>query len=98
VKVRRAARPAGQDEALERLEPLVHLVDVAFEPVDLRRDDAQAQVGRGEIVAGSREIRAEVEQFVLDRCQKRSNSRIVDREERDSDRAIGFVDVADRLT
>jgi hypothetical protein len=36
------AAAAGQDEAGQRLEILVHRVDLALEPVDLRLDDARS--------------------------------------------------------
>ncbi len=62
-----ASAAAGQDEAAQRLQSLVHRVDLALEPVDLRLDDAQRHFVGVEIVAGRGEVGAEVEQLVLDR-------------------------------
>ena len=47
VEPGRAAAAAGQDEAAQRLQALVHRVDLALEPVDLRLDDAQASFRTG---------------------------------------------------
>ena len=50
-----------------------------------------------DLLAGRGQIGTQVEQFVLDRRQHRSCSFIGHREPGDTDRRIGFVDVADRL-
>jgi hypothetical protein len=97
VKLGRPAAPARQDEAPQGLEILVHGVDLGLQPVNLRLDDAQRHVGRGEILAGRGEIGAEVEQFVLDRRQHGSGGGIRDLPQGNADRRIGLVDIADRL-
>jgi hypothetical protein len=74
------------------LQILVHPVDLALEPLDLARLDAQRAfdpVRRGE-------VRAEIEQFVLDPAEHRPGLAILHREQSRADRAIGLVHVADR--
>ena len=44
------------------VEPGVHQVDVALQPLDLRADDPQRSVD----LAGRRDVRAKIEQVVLD--------------------------------
>ena len=62
---RRRATAARQNEGLERLQALVHGVDLALQPVDLRLRDAEPLVEG----AGPAEVRAEVEEIVLDARQ-----------------------------
>ena len=95
MKLGRAARAGRQDEAAQRLQILVHPVDLALEPVDLLGDDAQHHLGRREILAGGGEIGAEIEQFVLDPAEHRRRFSL-DMEQGDADRAVRLVDVADR--
>lgn len=96
MKLGRSAAGAGQDEAAQRLQLLVHRVDLALEPVDLRLNDSKGHFAGREILAGRGEIGAEIEQFVLDRIQQRPEGVIPDMEQGEPDRAVGFVDVADR--
>ena len=65
--------------------------------VDLVLNDPQDHVPGREILPGRGEIGAEVEQLVLDSAELRARLMIFDMEQGDSDRRIGFVDVADRL-
>jgi hypothetical protein len=79
------------------LDRAVHGVDLCLEAVDLRLDDAQRHVGRGEILAGRCEVGAEVEQLVLDGAEDGAVALVGDVEQGEADRAVGLVDVADRL-
>jgi hypothetical protein len=97
VKLRGAAAAAGEDEASQRLDRAVHRVDLRLEAVDLRLDDAQDHLGRSEILARRGKVGAEVEQLVLDGAQAGAVALVRDLEEGEADRAIGLVDVADRL-
>src|SRR5690349_11650778 len=78
MKVGAALAAARKDEASERLEMLVHLVYLALEPVDLRLDDPEHRLARAEILAGRREVGAEIEQFILDRDQHGPVRRVAD--------------------
>ena len=60
VEARRGLGSAGQDEAPERLEAAVRVVDLGLEPVDVRLLDPEP------VVAGDGEIGAEIEELVLD--------------------------------
>jgi hypothetical protein len=75
----------------------VHRVNLALQPVDLRLDDAQGHLRRREIRARGGEIGTEIEQFVLDGANHRGLCVVVDVEGGDAERAVGFVDIADRL-
>jgi hypothetical protein len=97
MEVGRARVSAGEDEASKGLDRRVHRVDLCLEAVDLRLDDAQDHVGRGEILAGRGEVGAEVEQLVLDGAEGLAMALVREVKEGESYRAIGFVDVADRL-
>ena len=86
------ADPLGRMKLVERREALVHRVDFALEPLDLRRDDAQRAVD----LPGRGDIGAEVEQVVLDARAAQSRALAVgQRGDSDADRGIGFVDLAD---
>ncbi len=83
---------AGQDEAGQRRETGVHRVDLRLEPRDLCRHDAQRAVDP----RGRRNVRAEIEQVVLDDAQRRRRRPLAERGDGDADRAVRLVDVADR--
>src|SRR5690242_18423548 len=54
-------RSARKNKAFQRREAGVHDVDVAFQPLDLRADDAQRTLD----LSGRRDVGAEIEQVVL---------------------------------
>src|SRR5437868_13835703 len=98
VQVGRASFASGQDEAAERLQVLVHRVDLTLEPVDLRLDDPQRHLAGREVFSRRGDVGAEVEQLVLNCPEHRARLLVVDVQQGDADRAIGFVDVADRVS
>ena len=59
----------------ERAQGGVHRVDLAFEPLDLRRDDAQRPGGAAAVLRRA-EIGAEIEQIVLYPGQHRVGLRV----------------------
>jgi hypothetical protein len=67
-----------------------------LDPVDLHLDDAERHFGRLEILPRGGEIGAEIEQFVLDDGQPPPLPFVRHRQYGQPDRAVGFVDVADR--
>ncbi len=95
-------RPARQHERAQRVELGVERVDVALEPLDLARRDAQARV-RFSRRRRRAEIGAEIEEIVLSPRQrlfdwgKRRLAARADREAREADDAIGLVDFAESL-
>src|SRR5579864_6335627 len=90
---RHALGSAWKDEAGERLEPPVHLIDLLFEAVDLGCDYPQRSVD----VAWGRDIGAQVKKVVLDSGQPPFELAVIERCNRKADRRIGFVDFADRI-
>jgi len=76
---------------------LVHAVDLALQPVDLRLDDAERHVSWREIVAGSGEVGSEVEHLVLYARKHRPRFRVIHVEDSDADDAVGLIHIADRL-
>ena len=96
VEVRRSGSAAWNDEAAERLQRLVHLVHLPLQAGDLIGGDAKCHLAGREIFAGGGEVGAEIEQLVLDAPEDVSVRVVSDVEKRYSDRAIGFIDVADR--
>src|SRR5690606_11964658 len=60
---------AGQDEAVERRDGRVHLVDLCLEARDLRFDDAQRLPAEILVALGRGEIGAEIEEVVLDAAE-----------------------------
>src|SRR5438270_7125188 len=82
---------ARQDEAGERFERRVHRVDLALQPFNLARDDAQRAVD----LSGSGNVGAEIEEVVLDSQQPVRELARTNRSNRNADRGIGFVDFAD---
>ena len=61
--------PAGQDEGPQRVEFGVQLIDLAFQALDLRRDDPERCIARVLTIVGHAEISPEIEQVILDSCQ-----------------------------
>ncbi len=92
MELRGAARAAGEDEAAQVLQILIHPVDLALEPIDLRGHDAQ----RALYPFGGGEIGAEIEQFVLDAAEHGPRRLVPDRRQSGADRRIRLIDVADR--
>ena len=101
VQRRRRARPARQHERAQRREVGVERIDLAFEPLDLARRDAQARVlfvWRG---GAQRSAPRSKRSF----CARASVASIAASAEspdprlqpRQADRAIGFVDRAERF-
>src|SRR5712691_7147480 len=88
---------AGQDERIERTQGGIHLVDLALEPRDLRRDDAQCPrrlvPWRAPPLFGRAQIGAQIEQIVLD-ARQHLIGLAVGMKPRQSDRGIGFIDRA----
>ncbi len=97
-------RSAGQDERIERRKIGVELVDRRLELIDLAHDDAQRRTRRlltfDRLRFWRAEIGAEIEQIVLDAFQHRvDQGQIAVRrrrcgEARESDRAIGLINLA----
>ena len=73
----------------------VHRVDLGFEPLHLRGDDAQRS-SAALAALGRAQIGAEIEQIVLDARQHRVGLGI-GMEPRQADRGVGLVDRAERL-
>src|SRR5712691_1939727 len=88
---------AGQDERIERTQGGIHLVDLALEPRDLRRDDAQCPrrlvPWRAPPLFRRAQIGAQIEQIVLD-ARQHLIGLAVGMKPRQSDSGIGFVDGA----
>ena len=66
--MRRAGAPPGRMKLVSGASATVHRVDLALEPRDLRGRDAQRA---RRILAGRRDVGAEIEQVVLDARQRR---------------------------
>src|SRR6478735_12321091 len=92
VQCGHAGRAAPKDEAGQRFQPVVHLVDLDLETGNLACHDAQ---GAFEL-AGRGDVGSEVEQVVLDLQQLYLNIVAAKGGDRDSDCGIGFVDLTDR--
>ena len=70
VKMGSQRRSAGEDKGIEGFEVCIELVDGVFQPLGLRRDDAE---GRGRCLAGgdrSGQIGTEIEKVVLNRSEQ----------------------------
>ena len=78
-----------QDELLQRREIGVVVLDRALQPVDVRRGDR--------LVAGNRQLPAEIEEIVLDVGQQRPHGVLHVFREHDADRRVELVDGADRF-
>ena len=83
-------RPAGQDEALQRLELLVEPVAVGLERLNLRLLDPQLPVALRE---GHREVGADVEELVLDPLERIGEC---PRGDREPELRVQLLDRADR--
>ena len=101
MQIGRRRRPARQDERVERPEPGIHPVDLAFEPRHLRRNNAQCPLPRrAPAVFRGAEVGAEIEQIVLDarqHCIRIGIRRRTHMQPRQPDRGIGLIDRAERL-
>ena len=85
--------PTGEHERPQRLELGVEPVDLALEPLGLRIDDGQPLAARPLGLVWGAQIRAEVEQIVLDARQHRVRFRIrAGMEARETDHGIELVD------
>src|SRR5690348_16041161 len=61
-------RSARQDEGIERLQGVVHQIDLALEALDLRIDNSEPAFAATAILRG-RKVGTEIEQVVLDAAQ-----------------------------
>jgi hypothetical protein len=96
---RRLRRSTRQDETPERRKLRVHRIDLALQPLNLRRNDPQHHLRRCKPALTSRrsEIGAKIEQVVLDPLQRRCQWMLPQRDDRHANRRIRLVDIADRL-
>lgn len=83
----RGGGTARQDKASQRLEIGLMFIDSPLQPLWLLRRNARIQFGR-------RQFRAQVEEVALNMLEDRIDSE-VHKAARNSDRSIGFVDIAD---
>ena len=86
---------AGKHERAQRLELRIEPIDLAFEPLDLGVDDGEALAARTLGLVRGAEIRAEIEQVVLDPGQNRVDVRIrAGVQTRHADHGVELVDAA----
>src|SRR3546814_5373498 len=57
---------AGQNEAAQRRQLRIHAVNFSLQPLDLSSDNAERHFARCKVFAGGCQIRAKIEEIILD--------------------------------
>src|SRR3546814_1204314 len=68
---------AGQNEAAQRRQLRIHAVNISLQPLDLSSDNAERHFARCKVFAGGCQIRAKIEEIILDATeQDRKSTRL----------------------
>src|SRR3546814_17204074 len=70
---------AGPNEAAQRRQLRIHAVNFSLQPLDLISDNAERHFARCKVFAGGCQIRAKIEEIILDATEHGCLSRLVER-------------------